>query len=297
MPGTRIFTLNLLAAAALLAQSPEYLPLQQGNTWIYKGSAGTFTLQTGGAETFGENQYFPLRGLPTTPVLYLRNTPEGRIYQWDMAAKLEVLYLDTAAAESPTGVDPCNAASRIESREGKYAGPVGEFGNVLDVRYTAAQCADAGLVSDQFLPWVGLLARTQQTIAGPRTYHLVYARLGGVTVLTPAEISFSLAVTAAQDVRLALRNMGPAPLELTFPTSQQFEVEVYDQKNQLVYRWSDGMGFLQVVTTQSVSGERIWLVSLPSGRLAPGRYTVKGWLTTTEPGGYAATATATIPKN
>ncbi len=296
MPGTRISILSVLAGAAVFAQSPEYLPLQQGNTWVYKSSTGSFQVQAGAPAVFGGNEYTPLIGLPASPSLYLRNTPEGRIYQWDAVAKQEVLYLDTAAADAPTNVDACNTASHIESREGKYSGPLGTFENVLDVRYTAGNCADAGLISDQFLPWVGLLARTQQSIAGPRTYELVYARLGGVTVLTPAETSFSMSVTPALDVQLALRHTGSAPLELNFRTSQQYELEAYDEKGELVYRWSDGRGFTQVVVSLSVTGEKLWLISLPTGKFPPGQYTFKAWLTSSTGGAFSATVSAVVPK-
>lgn len=303
MPGIRTSILSLLASAALFAQVPDYLPLQAGNTWVYRSKAGSFTVETGQPSTFGGNEYFSVRGFPSTPDLWLRNTPEGRILMWDPAAQQEKIWLDTstpAAAESPTGVDPCNAFSRIESREGSYKGPVGEFYNVLAVRYAPGKCADAGLDADYFLPWVGLLRRVQQTIAGPRGYDLIYARLGGVTVISAPESGFGISLTQTQgslDARLTLRHTGPEPLNLNFSTSQQFDLQVFDENGKVVYQWSEGRGFLQVLTSLTISGEKLWLVEIPPDRLPPGRYAVRAWLTTLDGSPYSATTTVTVPKS
>jgi hypothetical protein len=176
-------------------------------------------------------------------------------------------------------VDPCNALSRVESREGKYSGPVGEFVNALRVRYTIAGCADAGVDSDVFLPYVGLVQRMVQTIAGPRAFELVYARLGEVAVITEPEVSFGVAVDrGAKAVRLTLRNTTGAPLKLEFGSGQTFDVVVRDEDGKDVWRWSDGRGFTQALRSETVSGERVWVVALPE--LKAGRYSVEGWLTT-----------------
>ena len=303
MLGTKTSILSLLASAALFGQAPEYLPLQAGNTWVYRGQAGSFTVETGAPSALGGNEYFPVRGLPSTPAVWLRNTPEGRIMMWDETAQQERIWLDTAtpvAAEAPTAVDPCNEFSRIESREAKYRGPVGEFTNVLAVRYAPGKCADAGLDADYFLPWVGLLRRVEQSIAGPRAYDLVYARLGGVTVISAPETGFSLALTqthGALDARLSLRHTGPEPLSLVFPSGQQFDVQVYDENGKVVSQWSEGMQFIQSLTRVTVSGEKLWLAEIPLDRLPPGRYAVQAWLTTIDGPVYTAGSAVVIPKN
>lgn len=302
MPGTRTFTLSLLASAALFGQAPDYLPLQAGNVWVYRGKTGSFTVETGPPSVFGGNEYFPVSGLPSTPALLLRNTPGGRIMMWDKSTQQEKIWLDTStpvAAESPTGVDPCVAFSRIESREAKYKGPVGEFTNVLAVRYAPGKCADAGLDADYFLPWVGLLQRVEQSIVGPRAYDLVYARLGGVTVISAPESGFGLALTQTQnaiDARISLRHTGPQPLALVFPSGQQFDVEVYNESGKLVFQWSEGMRFIQALTKVSVLGEKIWMAEIPLDRLQPGSYAVRAWLTTMDGPVYTASAAVVIPK-
>ncbi len=288
MPGTKTFTLSLLLAGALFGQV-EYLPLQTGNQWVYRGPAGQFTVAVEKSAAFEGLDYFLVKGFPSTPEVYLRNDAEGRVWMWDGEAKREKVWLDFPADEAPTGVDPCNALSRVESREAKYTGPVGEFVNALRVRYTIAGCADAGIDSDVFLPYVGLVQRMVQTIAGPRAYELVYARLGEIAVITEPEVSFGVAVDrAAKAVRLTLRNKTGVPLELNFGSGQTFDVVVRDEEGKDVWRWSDGRGFTQALRSETVSGERLWVVTLPE--LKAGRYSVEGWLTTMGGKRFAATA-------
>ena len=287
MRGTRIFTLSLLVASAVWGQV-DYLPLQTGNQWVYRGKTGQFTVSVEKPATFEGREYFLVLGFPSTPEVYLRNDGKGRIQMWNAAAKRERVWLDFTADEAPTGVDPCNALSRIESREAKYSGPVGEFTNALSIRYTYAGCADAGIDGDVFLPYVGLLQRSAQTIAGPRPYDLVYARLGEMAVITEPEVSFGVAVDwAATSVRLTLRNRTDVPLVLNFPSGQTYDVAVRDEDGNGVWTWSADRTFVQILRTEQVSGERLWVVTLPA--LKPGRYSVEGWLTTTGGKRFAAT--------
>ena len=245
MLGTRTFTLSLLLTTALFAQV-EYLPLYTGNQWVYRGAAGQFTVSVEKAAEFDGHEYHLVRGFPSMPEVYLRSDDEGRVWMWDSEAKIEKIWLDFTASEAPTGVDRCNALSRVESRDAKYSGPVGDFVNALRVRYTYGGCADAGIDSDVFLPYVGLVQRMAQTIAGPRAYDLVYARLGAVAVVTEPEVSFGVAVDrAGTSVRLTLRNTTGTPLELEFGSGQTFDVAVRDEAGKDVWVWSDGRNFTQ----------------------------------------------------
>jgi Intracellular proteinase inhibitor len=288
MLGIKTSTLSLLLAGALFGQV-EYLPLQTGNQWVYRGAAGQFTVAVERGSAFEGRDYFLVKGFPSTPEVYLRNDGAGRVWMWDGEAKRERVWLDFTADEAPTGVDPCNALSRVESREAKYSGPVGEFVNALRVRYTIAGCADTGVDSDLFLPYVGLVQRMVQTIAGPRAFELVYARLGEVAVITEPEVSFGVAVDrGAKAVRLTLRNTTGVPLELNFGSSQSFDVVVRDEEGKDVWQWSSTRSFIQVLRNEQVSGERLWVVALPE--LKAGRYSVEGWLTTMGVKRFAATA-------
>lgn len=294
MSGTRTFTVNLLFAAALSAQT-LYLPLDEGNLWVYSGAAGTFSVEVGRSAVFQDREYRAVRGLTASGEIWMRNDPEGRILLWDERAGEELVLLDAAAQEGvpwATWADPCNRHARIETRNGSYVGPVGEFENVLRIRYQPGPCLDAGLEMEEWLPWVGLLRRVQTTIAGPREYELVYARLGGVTYVRAPQTGFGLLLTPAAGRLLAfltLRHTLQWPLVLNFSSSQRFDVSVYDSQGREIYRWSRGKAFLTVMGREEIRGERTWVAEIPVMDLPKGDYAVRAWLTPMEGHAWSAT--------
>ncbi|WP_321478275.1 BsuPI-related putative proteinase inhibitor [uncultured Paludibaculum sp.] len=297
----------LLGSGAAWAQT-DYLPLQAGNQWVYRSSAGAFTVQVGESQVLGELEHFPVRGFPSQPEVLLRKDDTGRILFWDANAQRDRTWLDTTATEgveSETGVDSCNKSSIITSNHAAYKGPVGEFETALAVRYTVEGCADAGIDSDVWLPNVGLLRRTWNTFAGPRAYDLVYARLGGRTVISEPELSFGISLDRSiyvadlmppvdanravplMLVRMTLRNTTKDNLTLNFPSGQVYDLVIRDAGGKQVYQWSADKSFAAVLHSHTVKGESNWAVSLPLGVeskavSAPwpdGKYTVEAWLT------------------
>ncbi|MGB9611269.1 MAG: BsuPI-related putative proteinase inhibitor [Bryobacteraceae bacterium] len=286
MSGTRISILSLVAAA--LSAQTVYLPLDEGNLWVYSGPHGTFTMEAGRTANFNGREYRAVRGLVGGGEAWLRNDDEGRLLVWDEGEGRERVYLDAAAQEGvpfETAADPCNRFARIEKRSARYAGPVGEFENVVRVRYEPGPCMDAGLAAEEWLPWVGLLRRTQITIAGPRTYDLIYARLGGVTYVRGPQTGFELSLMPAGDRMLAmltLRHTLDWPLVLTFSSSQRFDLSAYDAEGREVYRWSAGRAFLTVMGREEIRGERTWVAEIPVADWPKGDYAIRAWLTPQE---------------
>lgn len=313
MPGIRTTIASLLFCSALGAQT-VWMPLERGNVWVYRtaspGTGPAIEVHVERVEEFGSRTYSLVEGIPEGDV-WLRNADDGRFMMWDEMASVERVWLDTAAKEgetSPTGVGPCNPTSTVVSREAKYTGPLGEFNWALHIRYGKGGCTDAGVESDYLLPWIGIVSRTVQTIAGPRRYDLVYARLGTATVLSTPELSFSLSVdrhhlfanlmppvtpqaaVPAVNVRMTLRNTTPTPLTLEFATGQEFEMVLWNEKGQQVWRWSDGKLFEQAFHEITFhKGERSFTetVRLGSGEqaaaqpLPAGRYVLECWITST----------------
>src|ERR687883_51818 len=54
MLGTKIFILSSIAVA-LTAATPDYFPLQVGNSWLYKGGQ---SIEVTGTETINEQTYY-----------------------------------------------------------------------------------------------------------------------------------------------------------------------------------------------------------------------------------------------
>ncbi len=330
MPGIKTTILSLLVCCALGAQS-IWLPLDEGNVWVYRATgAGIPAGQTVRVErtaVFRDQTYALVTGSAISPV-WIRNSDDGRIMMWDERTSSERVYLDTAAKPgdvSESSVDPCNPTSTVVSREANYTGPLGEFTNALEIKYGLGGCADAGIDTDLLLPYVGLVSRTVQTIAGPRRYELVYARLGTATTVSAPELSFGLSIdnhapvanlmppvdplTAVPVIhaQIRLRNTTAMPLTLRFATGQQYEMVLWNDQGKVVWRYSDGKAFTQAFQSITLSrGELIWaetirLTGSQAGgtwfnatALPAGRYVLESWLTTTEGRTFTASAPLTL---
>jgi len=282
--------LKLFAAAFLLsspgfAQDADYFPLQVGNQWVYKvtGPAGSnpFTVEVAGTETIGGNEYFSVIGFPGHALL-LRKNDDGTLVFYDREENREKTWVAFGAAAGQafrTEVDPCNAAAVIWTRQGELKSPFGEFSNALQVGYQPS-CADAGLTSESFLPYVGLVRRTLTTIAGERKWDLIYTRLGGFSVFTEREVSFQAALDAsrykagdAMTVRMSLRAALAPPLRLAFPTSQDYDLILRNEKGEAVYRWALGKFFTDIFRQFPLLGEKNWVLTVPVPDVPPGSYT------------------------
>lgn len=305
------------------AAQPDYLPLAAGNQWIYRSSGrlgtNTWMLEVLKPEVRDGRVYWRVRGMTgfAGSEALLRMEEDGTLYvrEWASGAAEEV-WVAFGAREGVlwrTGIDPCNREARIESRLARYTGPVGEFSQALRIVYLPGGCADAGLTEELFLPYVGLVRRTMTTIAGPVSYDLIYARLGGVTYVAEREVSFQLSLdrpvycadfmppvdprrsVPEMTARLTLRNTHPEPVPLDFANGQSYEVVLRTEDGREVYRWSEGKGFPEVTRRESLAlGERNYVVVVrladKAGKTLPeGRYVAEAWLTTRGPRLYAAT--------
>jgi hypothetical protein len=280
---------------ACLADAQDYFPLQLGNQWIYRASLGggrnatQVVVDIPREELADGRAYSVVRGLADTPV-QLRQDEGGTLYRYDPGLGVESVWAEfgaPAGATYRTSIHPCNPTARVESRDSLARVPAGSFAGALSIRYPPANCADAGLESDTYVPFVGLVRRVSQTIAGPRTMELTYARISGVTVLSEPELTFGITLdrsrysTGPIQLRMTLRSTGDRPVDLRFRTAQQFDVVVRRESGEPVFRWSDGRFFPTVLTSESVGpGERHWPVTVPIDGLDEGGYIVEAWLTT-----------------
>ncbi len=285
----------LFALCVSLCLAQDYFPLQLGNQWIYRSSfaggrnATQVVVDIPRQELVDGRVYSVVRGFAGAPV-WLRSDDGGVLYRYDPGTGVETVWAEFQAAAGTTyrtTIDPCNSQARVESRSAVARTPAGDFAGALSIRYPAANCADAGLESELYVPYVGLVQRTSQTIAGPRVMTLTYARISGVTVLSEPELTFGLTLDkftysgGAIEARLSLRSTHERPQELRFRTSQQFDVVIRKESGEQVFRWSDGMLFGAVLSTELVGpGERHWPVTIPLDAIPDGGYIAEAWLTT-----------------
>jgi len=281
-------------AATLTGAQPDYFPLQVGNQWSYRTSrlGQPFTLVVTGTQDAGGQTYFVVQGF-ATGVVWMRMADDGTLYAYDPDAKTESVWAAFGSPEGQTystSIGPCNETARISSKGATLELPIGHFENGLTIEYPPAQCADAGLTSEAYLPNIGLVRREATSFAGPVVYDLAYARLnGGLTYVSAPEQGFTVALDnlvypAGGNVtaRLTIRNTQSQPLVLTFPNGQRYDVVVRDAKGAVVYQWSRGKLFIQMVGSIAVNGEQTWLVPFTAPDAA-GKYTVEAWLASDPP--------------
>ncbi len=300
--GLSALSFGVLAAATAFPQ--DYFPLHPGNQWIYRiagfAGGGHTVVEIVREDIIDGRAYSVLRGLEPGDVR-LRQSEDATLYAYDADLKSESVWavFATPVGQSyRTAINPCNHTARVESRTAELKLPIGDVGNALEVSYPGANCADAGLTTDHFLPYIGLVRRESTTIGGPRALELVYARIGGVTVLSQPQVSFALTLDRAvyergdevpvMTARMTLR-VTRQPLELTFGSGQRYEVVFRDADGREVFRWSDGRAFTLALGTETIrNGEKNYVAEIPL-RFPAGKYTAEAWLTTVGVKSYAAT--------
>jgi hypothetical protein len=161
--------------------------------------------------------------------------------------------------DSPLGV--CQNSAIIDDRELTITTPAGRFEGVVRVDFSG-NCADAGLGSVWFAPQVGVVRYTEQSIVGPVTFELSGASLGDTLLPASNEVSVAASfpvgrVFAAErgsmKVGLTVANEGSQAMELMFPSSQRFDVLIFDANDRLVRQWSANKRFTQAVEYVSIA--------------------------------------------
>jgi hypothetical protein len=76
-----------------------------------------------------------------------------------------------------------------------------------------------------------------------------------VTATPPCEVPCRIGdpVTATAHFTFEVINQSPDPAIFTFPTTQQFDIDLIDQSGVLVKAWSDGQAFGNIVTTLAMA--------------------------------------------
>ena len=263
-----------------------FLPLQSGNTWIYRSSttAEEFTIRVGAPMAINERTYYPLSGYTDSTLLVRFEGDLQLLYLDENTGREELLSL-FEQFEGGWWVAPfrlCTDLGQTLVARGVHDGPAGPFNNVLQVRYRPYGCADAGLTAEQYTENIGMLRRTQTTIAGPRDFDLVYAKVGTMVIDARPYGSFTasvedLAGSTSLMISLRVAHNSAHPLDLTFPTTQEYDIRLQDSQGRIVYTWSADKAFAQMVQQESIAGEWIRTVAIP--RPFPGEYVLEAWLT------------------
>ena len=232
------------------------------------------------------NVYFRLTGYVGQP-LWVRSDPNGNLLYLDEEAGRELIltsFEDAAPAWAAAPFRPCEHESQPDAKPQPYIGPIGEIAATTALRYRSFSCADAGIESETYAPNLGLLSRTVHTFAGPRTFHLVEARVGNLTFAGGPSAAFHAAVSQPTPTRLAaalrLTLITPESLTLVYGSSQDYDLVLWNESGQPIYRWSEGQAFTQATRDREISGGLAHDVEIQTPSPLPdGAYLLEAWLT------------------
>jgi hypothetical protein len=241
--------------------------------------------------------YHRLEGYSGSP-LWVRQSSQGSLYQWDESTKSEAPFLLFDGGEFASADLACRQTGRAEEKPFNYNGPVGSSNSAQVIRYSGGICADTGLIREVFVPNLGMVQRAETSFAGERTLDLVYAQIGGITFVKEPGISFSLSLTPLPGqiaARIALSNSTDRDLRLQFTSGQTYNFTIRNERNEVVYVWSADKLFPAVLRQLSFKGEEAWHELLPTAGLNPGTYSVEASLVNSDGGRFSSTASINLP--
>jgi hypothetical protein len=283
----------LLAASA--AQAANFFPLSPGNHWTYRSASGeTFEIAVGlnPIATTGRLIYHKVTGYATQP-LYVRQGDNGVIYWLNQDTGREQILTDfrplPGAYYNTVISAPCDQDAQAQERPVALEGAGGVFPEAREIRYRVLDCADTGVESELYLDNIGLARRVNQTIAGPREFNLVSAKVGSMTLSAAPGVDFRVSLSTAAvnrdrdepvnvEVTLRLSVDRLDAVHLRYTTSQRYDIAVKDQRGETVFLWSAAALFLPMISEEDVISKE-YSESLTL-QLPDGRYQVEAWLTT-----------------
>jgi hypothetical protein len=316
---------RLGSVSSLLNDSSRtFYPLEVGNEWVYNDGANSFRVQVLRETVEANNmRYFEISGYfpeDSVGLRKIRQGPYGQILEYNPNGEDFLWYrfgtFNSVMQFQTNGNISCITNSLVISggiRETVVV-PAGTFDKTMRIDFQAP-CADAGIATENFAPGVGLVQRTMESFMGPRSYKLAYARVGsqeypkaayGVQVAIDQPVYYNDLMPGitkpwpTAKAMLAIQNTTLTPVTFTFPTSQQFEFIVRDALGKEVLRWSDGFAFAQVVTQKTLVHDswrypvQITLKGRDGKVLAPGFYTLTGYLAVQNLGSSAPSMSGTV---
>ncbi len=192
----------------------DFFPLQTGNTWTYREpvSGQTFSVRVGQPVMIAGHEYYELTGYANADLLVRVEEMYGTLVYWDGLRNEDTLLTSFEQFEGGHWLAPFRPCPEQDGQGqlklGNHDGPAGPIPGVLEIQYRAIGCADVGLTEEQYADHLGMLRRVASTIAGPRTFDLIAARIGSITIDAGphAGLSVSLApATTAGAVPATLR--------------------------------------------------------------------------------------------
>ena len=119
-----LFSAATLSGVNLAAATPEYFPLQVGNSWVYRStlarSSRVQTISVDAIESVNGRQYFRVQFFERP--LLVRAGEDGSLYVYDTETNQESLWLPFAATEGQqtnSEFESCSKSATVRSKTAK----------------------------------------------------------------------------------------------------------------------------------------------------------------------------------
>ncbi len=240
----------LACAPALLAA--DWLPLQTGNQWVYRGSGthaqAPLVLRVGEAREFAGHTYYQLHGLPEGS-FWLRNDGD-RVVQWKEDTGTEALWYDFFVSGPAismifqTAIPGLAGAAYASQQKEAVSIPAGTFAGAIKITMPRIKLLGDTLrietTKDVFVNGIGMLARSD---LGQGGFELVYARLGSSTVLKGPENGIQLSLNEEKTW---------ARLQVDSQQATGKVLRLYDESGSEVWSWSSEQKWFNVTGDPNV---------------------------------------------
>jgi hypothetical protein len=224
--------------------------------------------------------------------LLLRQNEYGNLAMWDEEREQEVLVTSFETGNFGNFEAygrQCPATGKALSDRKLHDGPAGRW-SVLEVQFQPYGCADAGEVLEQYAENVGMVRRVANTFAGPRTFDLVYARVGRHFITAGETGRFSVAALpgfdrASWEVALRVDPFWGSGVKVRFPTGQEYDIRLRDAAGAILWTWSADKAFPFAEHTITNIGGWKAVVNVPHPPAipeGPQSYVLEAWLTTAD---------------
>lgn len=266
-----LFSLVPLLLSVVSVQAQTYLPLTPGNEWTYRDfeTGSTFTVKVEDSQQIEGHRYFKLSGYVNEPV-WVRYNEYGNLVYYNQTRQREELLTSFEKVRGAWFEAPerqCPQMGQVSEQSGGFIGRGLRFTATLDITYRSDYCADAGVAQEQYVPNIGMVTRSVNTIAGLRDYQIVYGKVARSVVVDAgpsANLSATYRFNEANNFEITIRlNVDARPMRLLFNSSQEVDVQIVNQEGDVLYTWSADKLFLPVVKEREVSGVVMWTVEIP----------------------------------
>lgn len=280
-----------VAIVAFTTSAQSYTMTSPADYRSYKNSHGE-VVNVGIVDSSGANwkQFSSYFG-KENQWLWVSNNGQ-KVYWLNESEETDLLFdaKDPVGTEYALRVDGCTDRAVLAEKSTIATTLGGTFNNALRLDFSG-YCYDAGLESAWFVPNIGLVKWTQDSILGSVEFELEHAKVGNMTLPNQGGIELSAQFPSAPvflnqqqtvEATITLINHSEEAIRLDFTSGQTFEIYLYDDNEQLVTLWSKDRMFPQALHSIEIKpggaerfGGELELSNLDGEALDIGTYKLK----------------------